>query len=65
MMARTASAPLAKLAEAGLTEGRRRRRYFTLADDEIGAVLDAERTVILLSLFRVWGFGDTVKKGER
>ncbi len=41
--AQTASAHLAKLAEAGLTEGRKqgRHRYFTLADDEVGAVLEA------------------------
>ena len=41
--AQTASAHLSKLAEAGLTEGRKqgRHRYFTLADDEVGAVLEA------------------------
>ena len=41
--AQTASAHLAKLAEAGLTEARKqgRHRYFTLADDEVGAVLEA------------------------
>ena len=41
--AQTASAHLSKLAEAGLTEGRKqgRHRYFTLADDEFGAVLEA------------------------
>lgn len=41
--AQTASAHLTKLAEAGLTEGRKqgRHRYFTLADDEVGAVLEA------------------------
>lgn len=41
--AQTASAHLAKLAEAGLTEGRKqgRHRYFTLADDEVGSVLEA------------------------
>lgn len=41
--AQTASAHLSKLAEAGLTEGRKqgRHRYFTLTDDEVGAVLEA------------------------
>ncbi len=41
--AQTASAHLSKLAEAGLTEGRKqgRHRYSTLADDEVGAVLEA------------------------
>ncbi len=41
--AQTASAHLSKLADAGLTEGRKqgRHRYFTLADDEVGAVLEA------------------------
>lgn len=41
--AQTALAHLAKLAKAGLTEARKqgRHRYFTLAGDEVGAVLEA------------------------
>ncbi|MEM7271115.1 MAG: winged helix-turn-helix domain-containing protein [Pseudomonadota bacterium] len=41
--AQTASTHLAKLAEAGLTETRKqgRHRYVALADDEVGAMLEA------------------------